>query len=173
MSFNLGADNRRFRITMNARWEQARWEASLTRYGEKPPVWPKCSCWYAMNGDLEKRDPECPTHGGKTSPMSKPLSPEAINHQALLRNAMLAGAILQPFDIDEALRAIDQADSFGPLLHPSEWIQNRKAMQLDRELLEAARPLAALARRRMEELTARYAKELEQVETLAAEVTRP
>lgn len=58
--------SRSFRTAMNHQFEMERHRLSLTCYGVDPPDVPECSCWYALNGDLEKRDPDCPTHGRKT-----------------------------------------------------------------------------------------------------------
>lgn len=106
-------------------------------------------------------------------PKLPPLSPEAIEYQSLLRSAMLAGAMLQPFDIDGALVAIGRSHAIGPILDPTLYRDKVDAMELDAELLKAARPLWRLARDRMNQLTARYAEELKQAEELVKEVTRP
>ncbi len=93
-------------------------------------------------------------------------NPRLTEHRALLRTALLAGAMLHPYDIDAALQAIARA-------HPEAWRRQDSNMQLDLELLEAARPLAQLARKRMAEYTVRYEHALAQAIVIAEAVIWP
>ncbi len=55
--------------------------------------------------------------------------------------AIAAARVLATYDLPELLRAIGHADSIGPLLNPTLWIEKNKAMAENAELLRAALPL--------------------------------
>lgn len=65
--------------------------------------------------------------------------------QAVMAAAMCA-RIMAVHDIPKLLSAISRAESVGSLLDPTAWIQNRKAMEEDKELLQAIAPIAALGK---------------------------
>jgi len=63
-----------------------------------------------------------------------------------LTTIVMAARALVDVPVDEMLRMIDRADSLGPILNPTLWIQRNKAMHEDAEMLRAAQPLIAYAR---------------------------
>ena len=67
-------------------------------------------------------------------------------YQATVIAALQAAKILRLHDIPKILRAIDHADSVGPLLDPTLWMQKGQAMKEDRKVLQAALPLWNLAK---------------------------
>ncbi len=56
-------------------------------------------------------------------------------------------AVLGQHDLQKVLANIGTAESIGPILDPSLWIQKGGAMAEDKEAVEAAMPLWRLARK--------------------------
>jgi hypothetical protein len=65
-------------------------------------------------------------------------SAQEVEYQAAVRGSALVARMLAQYDIPQLLEAIERADSFGCFIDPTLWQQKRKAMNEDRELLEAA-----------------------------------
>jgi hypothetical protein len=80
--------------------------------------------------------------------------PKVLEYQAAVRIAALAAALLQEHDLPELLRAIDHSHAVGPILDPTLYREKAGAMELDRELLDAALPLWKLGRKRAGNLAA-------------------
>lgn len=78
-----------------------------------------------------------------------------------LLTIVLAARALVDVPVDEMLRAIDRADSLGPILDPTLWITRNKAMQEDAALLRAAHPLVEYAQhmRTREAVMRQYAED--------------
>lgn len=74
-------------------------------------------------------------------------SAAVAEYQAAVRAVVVAARMLEPYDIAEMLRQIEHADAFGPIIDPTLWRYRRGAMLEDREILEAALPLKALAKK--------------------------
>lgn len=76
-------------------------------------------------------------------------------YQEAVRRVALVARMLADVDFEKLLRAIDHADSVGPLLEPTLYIQKAQAMREDRTLLAAAQALVgtlkAPTRKRMRE----------------------
>jgi len=70
-----------------------------------------------------------------------------IEFQGAVHSAVLCAKLLQAHDLPAMLAAIEHADAIGPLADPTLWNQNHKAMQQDREVLEAALPLWQLGKK--------------------------
>jgi hypothetical protein len=60
----------------------------------------------------------------------------------------MAAKLLTYIDIPQMLADIERADTLGPLLDPTLWMNKSEAMNQDRELLKAALPLWKLAKKR-------------------------
>lgn len=65
-------------------------------------------------------------------------------YQAAVKSCVVACKLISAFDLPGMLTSIDRADSIGPLIDPTLWIKNSKAMREDREIIEAALPLWSL-----------------------------
>ena len=66
---------------------------------------------------------------------------QVVEYQSTLKLCAIAGASLLQFDIPKMLENIDRANSVGPILNPTLWMQKHEAMEQDAELLRAALPL--------------------------------
>jgi hypothetical protein len=58
-----------------------------------------------------------------------------------------AAAVLATVPVDRMLAAIDTADAVAPILDPTLYQQQARAMHEDRDVLRAALPLAELGRK--------------------------
>jgi len=63
------------------------------------------------------------------------------DYQAAVLSVVMAARMLLQHDLDAVLAAIDRAGAIGPLLDPTLYREKGQAMQEDRELLMAAKPL--------------------------------
>lgn len=79
--------------------------------------------------------------------MTVKLTPQGAYEQ-VLRSAHMARAIARGLDeqgyLDDALSAIDRADSVGIMLDPTLYRANARRMHEDREVIAALRALARL-----------------------------
>ena len=76
--------------------------------------------------------------------MSGPNDPNVILYQSAVKTAALCAQMLAQFDIPELLHAIERGHAFGPILDPTLYRDKHKAMDEDKELLEAANRLREL-----------------------------
>jgi hypothetical protein len=68
-------------------------------------------------------------------------SPEVIDYRSAIATIILCGQMLNQFDLAKLIDAINRAESTGPILNPTLWIQKSQAMAQDKQLIEAALPL--------------------------------
>lgn len=68
-------------------------------------------------------------------------------YQATVRQCHGIALALTMHDIPGMLRAIDRADTMGPILDPTLWRDKHKAMEEDKKTLEAALPLWQLGQK--------------------------
>lgn len=66
-------------------------------------------------------------------------------YQHALKTCALVATLLEPVDISKLLEMIERADAFGGMIDPTLYRDKHVAMMLDKELLEAARPLRSWA----------------------------
>ena len=64
-----------------------------------------------------------------------------IEYSERLRLLYTYAGLIAGFDIPGLIEAIDKADALGPILDPTLWMQNHKAMDDNRALLAAFLPL--------------------------------
>jgi len=62
-------------------------------------------------------------------------------YQQNLKQIMLIARLIRDIPIPKFLQAIDRAESIGPIIDPTLWINNSGAMSEDKEMLQAAKPL--------------------------------
>jgi hypothetical protein len=67
-----------------------------------------------------------------------------IIYQSAVKTAALCAQMLAQFDIPELLTAIERGHAFGPILDPTLYRDKAKAMNEDKELLQAANHLREL-----------------------------
>lgn len=65
-------------------------------------------------------------------------------YQDAVKACALAAQFLMAHDLEGILEAIERCDAFAPVLDPTLYIKNSKAMHEDKEILEAAIPLKAI-----------------------------
>ena len=67
------------------------------------------------------------------------MTKEEYQHAVL--SCVLAAKMLVVYDIPKLIEAIDRADAVGPILDPTLWREKHRAMDEDRQIIEAALPL--------------------------------
>lgn len=72
---------------------------------------------------------------------------KVAEYQSAIVAVRIAATMLAQHELTEILRAIEFADSFGPVLDPTLWRDKHEAMEQDREVLKAALPLWKLGRK--------------------------
>ena len=65
----------------------------------------------------------------------------SLDYQDAIRACVMVGAMVSQYDLPEILAAISRAETIGPLVDPVLYIRKRKAMEQDKQLVEAALPL--------------------------------
>jgi hypothetical protein len=75
---------------------------------------------------------------------------ELEQYKQALMAARMCATLMAVHDIPKMLEAISRSESLGPLLDPTAWIKNHKAMEEDKGLLTAAAPIAALGKSLLE-----------------------
>lgn len=68
-----------------------------------------------------------------------------VTYRAAVLTCALAGKLLAEHDLPAVLEAIERAEAAGPVLNPTLWKERHKAMLEDKEIVQAALPLRALA----------------------------
>lgn len=66
-------------------------------------------------------------------------------YQNALKTCAMVATLLEQVDIPKLLGMIERADSVGAMIDPTLYRDKHGAMMLDKELLEAARPLRSWA----------------------------
>lgn len=72
---------------------------------------------------------------------------EVGEYRAAVMACVIAAKMLAQHDLPKLLEAIAHADSVGPLLDPTLWMQKSQAMTEDKGMLQAALPLHALGKK--------------------------
>lgn len=63
------------------------------------------------------------------------------DYRQAVQSAAMAARMLMQHDLEAVIAAIDRAAALGPVLDPTLYREKARAMQEDRELLMAAKPL--------------------------------
>lgn len=63
---------------------------------------------------------------------------------------LTAMRILAPHDLNDILNAIVRAETIGPMIDPTLWINKSQAMSEDKEVIKSALPLWKMARTLMD-----------------------
>lgn len=77
---------------------------------------------------------------------------DVILYRSAVATAQLCAQLLSQHDLPQLLRDIERADAIGPILDPTLWRDKNKAMEEDKELLEAANKLRAIHVKRARQL---------------------
>ena len=75
--------------------------------------------------------------------------PRVAMYRAAVLACAAAGGMLAAHDLAETLRAIETAETMGPIIDPTLFKDKAKAMREDAELLRAALPLWRLVSERL------------------------
>jgi hypothetical protein len=74
-------------------------------------------------------------------------SEDVEKYQAAVMACHMMGQMLQQYDLPELIRAINMAESIGPIVDPTLWRDKRKAMSEDKEVLQACMPIWELVKK--------------------------
>jgi len=72
---------------------------------------------------------------------------DKTEYMTTLSSVSVAMGLLADTDIPAVLQAIANADAIGPIFNPTLWMEKHRAMDENKELLEAALPLWRMAQK--------------------------